>query len=110
MEFLVLAIVTFVFFIYGVSVGWKARERYAFRLTQKLLENLEESVEKEAESKVQVTIEKHGDVIYVYDKKSSQFMAQGNSKAELENVLSQRFPGKKFAASQEELEKAGLLS
>lgn len=111
MEFLVFAIITFCFFIYGVAVGWKAREKHALRLAEKLLDGLEEQVEKEeAESKVQVTIEKHGDVIYVYDKKSSQFMAQGNSKSEIEDVLSQRFPGKKFAASQEDLEKAGFIS
>ena len=110
MEFLVFAIITFVFFIYGFSVGWKARERHALRLTQQMLEGLEDKVEEEQKNKVYVTIEKHGDVIYVYDKSNSQFMAQGTNRKELEDVLSQRFPGKKFAATPEELEKAGLLS
>ena len=109
MEFLILVLVTFIFFVYGVTVGWNAREKHAIKLTQQLLDGIEEQVKEETKDKIYVSIEKHNDMIYVYDKENSTFMAQGYSKQELEDVLSKRFPGKKFAASQEDLEKAGFL-
>jgi len=109
MDFLILILVTLVFFIYGISVGWNAREKHAIKLTQRLLDGIEEQVKEESENKIYVTIEKHNGVLYVYDKENSTFMAQGSSKQELEDVLSKRFPGKKFAASQEDLHNAGFL-
>ena len=75
-----------------------------------MLDGIEEKVQEETKDKIYVTIEKHNDVIYVYDKINSTFMAQGKSKEEVEDVLSKRYPGKKFAASEEELAKAGFIS
>lgn len=110
MEFLILVLVTFIFFVYGVIVGWNAREKHALKLTKQLLDGIEEKVQEETKDKIYVTIEKHNDIIYVYDKINSTFMAQGKSKEEIEDVLSKRYPGKRFAASEEELAKAGFIS
>lgn len=110
MEFLVLAVTCFLFFMWGAISGWKAREEYAKKITEKLLENLGESVQKQAEDLIQITIEQHAGMFYVYNKQDNTFMAQGKTKEELEDALGSRFPGKRFAASQEELEKAGLIS
>ena len=106
MEFLILFLVSIFFFFYGAICGWKAREKHAMKLTGKLVEEIEE----EKKSLIQITIEQHGEVFYIYNKEDKTFMAQGKNKKELEDALSARFPGKKFAASEEELQKAGLLS
>lgn len=110
MEFLVLAVTCFMFFMWGAISGWKAREEYAKKITEKLLKNIEGEVKKEAEELIHITIEEHSGVFYVYSKKDNTFMAQGKNKKELEDILESRFPGKRFAASEEDLQKAGLLS
>jgi hypothetical protein len=110
MEILVYVLLAFCLWGYGVVCGWKAREKHALQLTQKLLDGLEEKEKEESNDKIFISIEKHNGVIYVYDKTTKTFMAQGNNKEELENILRERFPGKTFAASQEDLENAGLLS
>ena len=107
MELLILFVVAIMFFAYGVNIGWKAREAYAKKIVTKFAEELEEKVD--AKSVLHITIEKHDDMIYVYDKKNHTFMAQGNNKEELEDALMSRFPGKRFAASEEDMERAGML-
>jgi hypothetical protein len=44
---------------------------------------------------------------YIYDKETKQFMAQGKTREELKTILHEKFPGKKFAASETEI-KDGL--
>ena len=110
MEFLILFLVSIFFFFYGAICGWKAREKHAMKLTGKLVEEIENKIEEEKKSLIQIIIEQHGEVFYIYNKEDKTFMAQGKNKKELEDALSARFPGKKFAASEEELQKAGLLS
>jgi hypothetical protein len=105
MEFILLFIVSVFFWLHGVYTGWKAREEH----TKKLLENLLDKEEKD-EAAIHITIEKHYDILYVYDKTDKTFLAQGKTRKELEEMLSTRFPGKQFAASQEDLQKAGMLS
>lgn len=56
------------------------------------------------EEVVQVSIEKHDGVIYVYDKHTKQFMAQGKDRKEVEQALADKFPGKRFAAPENEIE------
>jgi hypothetical protein len=85
----------------GAVHGWNARERYAER---KLRELLEENVPEEDKPNLHpITIEKHDDTIFVYDKKTKQFLAQGTSAKEVEQALEKRYPGKKYACSPEEL-------
>jgi uncharacterized Rmd1/YagE family protein len=110
MEFLILFVVAVVFFIYGAIGGWNARERHALKVTKQLVKEVEKNLEEEKKSLIQITIEQHGEMFYVYKKDDKTFMAQGKTKAELEDALTARYPGKKFAASEEELQKAGLLS
>lgn len=106
MDFLIIFLVAFASVIWGITLGWKARERHAMKIAQELLDGLEEKVEKQEPDRLNITIEKHGDCLYVFDRDSNQFMAQGKNREELESVLKQRFPGKTFAATQEDL---GLL-
>jgi hypothetical protein len=42
-----------------------------------------------------VTAEQHGDVFFLYDKHTNEFVCQGKDLREINTVYSQRFPGKK---------------
>ena len=107
METLVPIIACFIFFILGANAGWRARERHATRTLDKFLE---QAKEKQPEECIAVSIEKHHDVFYVFERDTNKFMAQGASKEEVENVLNDRFPGKKFGASEKNLVEVGFLS
>jgi hypothetical protein len=110
MEFIVLVLVAVAFLIIGINAGWNAREHFAKKVIEKHLRELEQSMESKEDAPVPIKIEEHDGVFFVYNKEDNSFMAQGKDKSELENVLNARFPGKRFAATQEELQKAGLLS
>lgn len=109
MDFVLIILGAIFFWVYGAYSGWKAREEYAKKITSKLMSKIKEQTE-EAEALIQIRIEKHSGMLYVYDKKDNSFMAQGSTRQELEDALSYRYPGKRFAAAEEELEEAGLLS
>jgi hypothetical protein len=49
-------------------------------------------------------------MLFVYDKETKQFMAQGSSKEDVEKVLVERFPGKRFACPESILKEVGFLS
>lgn len=95
----------------GMYQGWKLRESYARVVTKKLMEVLEKDLEEsESEELIQINIEQHSGVFYVYDKQNAQFMGQGKSKEELEDVLAKRFPGKRFACPEKTLKEIGFIS
>ena len=106
MDILILFMVALMAYIMGASAGWRAREHRA----KEIMERVFELQEQDEEDRIHITIEQHNGMMFVYNKKDSSFMAQGKSKEELESILNSRFPGKRFAASEEELQKAGLLS
>lgn len=111
MEFIILLVVAITFLIVGIQAGWNARERFAEKVIKQHLKNLEDlEEEQETRDLVPIKIEEHNGVLFVYNKQDNSFMAQGKNKTELEDALNARFPGKRFSASQEELEKAGLIS
>jgi hypothetical protein len=47
-------------------------------------------------------------MMYVYDLETNQFMAQGKTEKELTEQLRTKFPGKGFAASNEDIKESGL--
>jgi hypothetical protein len=49
-------------------------------------------------------------MLFVYDKDTKQFMAQGSSKEAVEKVLVERFPGKRFACHESTLKEVGFIS
>lgn len=111
MEYFILGVVAFVV---GTIYGWRLRERHLIRMSVQLANNLrkhmQEEDEKEQENLIHIVIEKHNDVLYVYDKKTMTFMAQATTKEKLEEELRIRFPGKRFACSEAILSELGLLS
>jgi hypothetical protein len=111
MELILLVAYTFIVWIGGAVAGWRAREQHAKNVTEKFIEYLQESGQQEDEENVvQINIEKHNDVFYVYDKETHEFMAQGSSKDEVETNLKKRYPGKSFGCSESILSQTGFYS
>ena len=109
MEIILLVVFTFVVWVMGAVSGWNAREKHARKITEQFLENMQQSVQ-EDDSVIHITIEKHNNVFYVYDRDTNEFMAQGNTQSEVENNLRKRFPGKRFACPESILKEVGFLS
>ena len=88
----------------GLLIGWYAREWYAMRKIEKLMNNFGDNMLDEFKKKViDITIEKSGDLFYVYKKDDGTFLAQGPDIDKLSDILVQKFPGKIFNCSPEDL-------
>jgi predicted negative regulator of RcsB-dependent stress response len=110
MEIILLVVFTFVVWIMGAVSGWNAREKHAKSQVEKHFHNIQQFVEEQEEDQIHIIIEKHNDMLFVYDKETKQFMAQGTSKEDVEKVLVERFPGKRFACPESILKEVGFLS
>ena len=108
MELILLVVYTFIVWIGGVVSGWKAREEHARQVTEKFIDQMQQS--DEDDDTIQITIEKHNDVFYVYDRHTNEFMAQGSSKQEVETNLKKRYPGKTFGCAESNLSQTGFYS
>lgn len=105
MDFLILAGVAIVSFIWG----WNTRERVAIIQSNKLLKQLSEEVEEQQENVIRIKIEKHEGVLYAYHYDNSLFIAQADCKEDLEKKLSEKFPGKTFGCSSDNLKDIGFV-
>lgn len=101
-------LILFVVAVIAFIAGWVQREQYAKYVLSKLLDSVEET-EDDSDSPIKIKIEKHIDSFFVYSMETDSFMAQGSSRTELEKNLSTRYPGKKFAATQENLKEVGFI-
>lgn len=98
-----------VVFILGTVWGWNLRERHAEKQVDSFMEQIDTEFKQRVSDKIiQINIEKQNGVFYVYNKENNDFMGQGTTKQELEDVLSQRFPDKKFVADTNNLKDMGL--
>jgi hypothetical protein len=103
MELGLVLLFAIVIFILGGMYGWGLRERYANHLLQKLAKHIiEEQVS--SDDLIQIIVEKHNNTLFIYKKEDGQFMVQGTSFKELNDALENRFPGKRFACSEEHLQ------
>lgn len=109
MELILLVVFTFVVWIMGAVSGWNSREKHAKKQIEKHFKTIQQFEEQE-EEQIHIIIEKHNDMLYVYDKDTKQFMAQGSSKEAVEKILVERFPGKRFACHESILKEVGFLS
>ena len=108
MELILLVAYTFIVWIGGAVFGWKAREEHARKITEQFIDQMQESVQDD--DTIQITIEKHNNVFYVYDRHTNEFMAQGSSKDEVETNLRKRYPGKSFGCAASNLSQTGFNS
>jgi hypothetical protein len=94
--------------VLGFFSGWKAREETAVRRMNEILGEVQAS-DDDFPDVIKIVIEKYNNVYYVYDLENKFFMAQGNTRKELERVLAEKYPGKTFAASSSNLSEMGFV-
>jgi len=107
MEIIELVFLAIFFWVWGIYNGWNLRESFAKKRTEILLKSLNEMEEDESDI-VNIVIEKYNDMFIVYNKDTKQYMAQGNSKQEIEENLRKMFPGKVFTCSHINLAEHGF--
>lgn len=103
------------FAIILVRLGWNLRELKAIAEVKKMreddtLEMLEQEFEEIKKKYLPIKIEKVEQGYYVYSIPDNTFMAQGTNRKELEDNLDKRYPGKRFAATPDNLKEIGFDS
>lgn len=92
--------------------GWHLREYYAVMLMNRFVNrferNTKEKLRELSEKTIKIKIEKHEEGYFVYNLEDHSYMAQGETRKQLEENLSKRFPGKLFAAEEENLQEVGF--
>lgn len=86
-------------------LGWWGREWHAGRQVTAMLQELnDEQAEVVDSNKIRITVEKHDGCFYIYDR-SGTYLSHGETFDVVEAILKEKFPGKLFAASEEDLAK-----
>ena len=86
--------------------GWKMREYYAMRAITKQIDMIaRETVNNFKKDVIDIKVEDHDGQFFVYKKEDGSYLAHGQNKIILEDILMERFPGKLFNASSEDLQK-----
>lgn len=99
----------FVYLIFGLLffvIGWKAREYHAQvmidKLQEKYTDHVLETLRKEV---INIKVEDTDGSFFVYRKEDGSYLAHGETMNKLEDILNDKFPGKRFNATPEDLEK-----
>ena len=95
MEIILTMMSLFVVWFIGALYGWHAHERMVQRNLRHAIHEFQEHIN---ETHIRIKIEKHNDMLFVYDFTTNVFMAQGKDRYEIEKQLQDKFPGKRFAA------------
>lgn len=103
MELVLLAVA----FLIGFGSGWRGREIHAIYHAKKLMSSIQPV--NETTPNMSVLIEKHGETFYVFEAETNKFLTQANTRTELEQNLVDKFPGKKFSVSKENLKEVGFF-
>jgi hypothetical protein len=109
MDIILLVVMGIIVWVMGVKAGWDAREKHARKITKEFLDVMQEAEEEEP-SFINITIEKHNNIFYVYERDTNEFMAQGSTQKEVEANLRKRYPGKSFGCAESVLSDTGFFS
>ena len=85
--------------IFAFVLGWFAREWFAMRKINVMISRMEEI----SSNVIRIKIQRVNGMLYIHNMETHEFMAQGNTRKQLEQNLSKRFPDTKFAATAENL-------
>ena len=94
-------------FLFYLALGWIIGKILGsvilYLLRQKrdeLREELASAAKELADKIILVNIEKHGDVLYLFEKDTDRFIAQGKTKEEIMKHCRERFPHQSVIASE----------
>ena len=105
---------TLLIIVGSIVTGWKLREITAIITYRKMQQEeqkqsrIEELAEKIEQSFIEASVRKIGDIFYVHNKKTGEFLAQGKDSIEISNALRSRFPKKRFVMDKNDLIMIGL--
>ena len=105
MEILILMLVFAFGWAVGVLNGWCIHKRHIDRQMKNMFESMKESID---ERVIKVKLEMNNGVVYMYKLDTNEFMGQGKSEEDLSELLRKKYPGKIFAASEENLKECGF--
>lgn len=90
-------------------IGWKMREVHAKRVVSQLREEVEEMFDKQIDEAkkniINITVEDVDGQFFIYAKDDGRYLAHGESMSKLEDILNEKFPGKMFNATPEDLKR-----
>jgi 3-methyladenine DNA glycosylase AlkD len=96
-------------FFVSFALGWLLRELYAQYRVKSFMGKIETAVVDDVKANIiRIIIEHENDTYYVYNAENKSFMAQGNTRKELEKNLASRYPGKLFGAEPDNLKSLGF--
>lgn len=103
-------VLSIVCILIGSYIGWHLREVVAERKVKQFIKYMEEQspATEESQDMVRVSVEKHDNTFFVYDS-TNKFIAQANTREELEDKLAEMYPGKRFGVSPENLKEVGFI-
>jgi hypothetical protein len=97
--------------IFWCIVIWLASKFFLLYLQARqeiLREEIKELSEQLKNKIIQVNVEKHGSVFYLYERDTNRFIAQGSDINEIKKKCEDRFKGAVIVADSDELKKYGL--
>ena len=95
--------------VFSFAAGWILREIVAVRRIKDMIDELEDMDDESNEpDQIRISIEKVDSTFFVYNMDDNSFMAQGNTRNELESALKSRFPGVVFACPEANLKEVGF--
>jgi len=97
MDTILIEVLTYIFFFW---LGWNCRELRAYLWLRKNVSPIEE--EKDI-NQVQIIVDVKDDLIFIYERDTLQYLAHGKDHEVIEKMLMEKFPGKTFAASAQDL-------
>lgn len=95
--------------VFSFAAGWILREIVAVHRIKDMIDELEDMDDESNEpDQIRISIEKVDSTFFVYNMDDNSFMAQGNTRNELESALKARFPGVVFACPEANLKEVGF--
>ena len=97
--------------ILWLAIIWlfmKVLQMYLVAKNEALKEQLEDLTSQLKEKVIQVDIEKHNDVFYLFEKDTNRFIAQGTNFDELREHCVTRFKDKSVVANEDQMKQLGL--
>jgi hypothetical protein len=100
---------SFLLFVIGFILGWMALRALVNFKMRRMLDSIANSpLPKEDAKVVNIDLVKMKHAIFAYDRETQMFLAQGNTKEEIVDILHKRFPGTSFMANSKNVEEVGL--
>lgn len=86
----------------------KVWQTYLIAKNEVLEEQVKEMTRQIKEQIIHVNIEKHGEVFYLFEKDTNQFIAQGTNFEEVKQHCETRFKGKSVIGDEAQMEQLGF--